>query len=86
MVQLRHARSLSAVEDAVVAFASREGAEMQRQTTIQTGACNTCQELYDAGQTHCACGRPTPYASFEDRAAYEVAAWRLHLERSVQPV
>ena len=53
---------------------------MQRQNLIQTGTCSGCQELYPAGQTHCVCGRPTAYASFEERAAYEVAAWRLYKE------
>lgn len=57
---------------------------MSRQILIQQGTCNTCEELYEAGQTHCVCGRPTPYASFEDRAAYEVAAWRAHKERREQ--
>ncbi|MGH2795521.1 MAG: hypothetical protein ACRDKG_14600 [Actinomycetota bacterium] len=68
------------------AFTGQEGAEMQRQITVQSGTCTSCEELYDAGQSHCACGRPTPYASFEERAAFEVAAWRIHKERSAQTV
>ena len=55
---------------------------MRVDNQVQTGTCNGCEALFEHGQSHCACGRPTPYASFEDRAAYEVAAWRVHLERS----
>lgn len=86
MAQLRHARPLTAMEDADVAFAATQGAQMQRQTITFAGTCSTCQENYGAGQTHCASGHPTPYASFEDRAAYEVAAWRRHQERSAAAV
>ena len=57
---------------------------MSRQIQTQAGTCTGCQEIYEAGQTHCVCGHPTPYASFEDRAAYEVAAWRLHKDRREQ--
>jgi hypothetical protein len=49
-----------------------------------TGNCTGCEELYEVGQSHCVCGRPTPYASFEDRAAYEVAAWRIYQESREQ--
>jgi hypothetical protein len=63
------------------AFDSREG-PMKREIQMYAGTCNTCHESYDAGQSHCAGGHPTPYASFEERAAYEVAAWRLHQERA----
>ena len=57
---------------------------MSRQIQTFAGTCTGCEQIYEAGQTHCACGRPTPYASFEDRAAYEVAAWRLHQESREQ--
>lgn len=59
---------------------------MQRQIPTQPGTCGTCEELYEPGQSHCSSGHPTPYASFAERAAYEVAAWRLHLERSTAGV
>lgn len=59
---------------------------MQREIQIQSGTCSSCQQTFEHGQTHCACGRPTPFASFEERASCEVAAWRLHLERSGQTV
>lgn len=59
---------------------------MQRQIVTVAGTCTTCQEQYEAGQTHCAGGHPTPYASFEERAAYEVAAWRRHQERAASAV
>jgi hypothetical protein len=52
--------------------------------TPTEATCDGCVELIHPGQTHCSCGKPTPYASFEDRAAYEVSAWRLHLERDGQ--
>ncbi len=55
---------------------------MRVDTPIQTATCADCEANFEYGQTHCACGRPTPFASFEDRAAYEVAAWRVHLEHS----
>ena len=57
---------------------------MQRDIGSPKGTCNACEQDFDYGQSHCSCGRPTPYASFSDRAAYEVAAWRQHLERSAQ--
>jgi hypothetical protein len=43
--------------------------------------CQGCQTVVAAGQAHCTCGLPTPYASFQDRAAYEVAQWRVHQEK-----
>jgi hypothetical protein len=55
---------------------------MRAEIQIQTAACNGCEGLFEHGRSHCSCGRPTQFASFEDRAAYEVAAWRVHLERS----
>jgi len=43
--------------------------------------CQGCDRPIDPGQTHCSCGRPTAYASFEERAAFEVAQWRAYRER-----
>jgi hypothetical protein len=54
---------------------------MRVDNQIQTGTCSGCEANFEHGRSHCSCGRPTPFASFEDRAAYEVAAWRVHLER-----
>jgi hypothetical protein len=57
---------------------------MQTQTRTQAGSCTSCETLFEVGQSHCSCGHPTPFASFEERAAFEVTAWRTHLERSAQ--
>ena len=43
--------------------------------------CPGCDDQLSRGQTHCACGRPTQYATFDDRAAYEVSQWRAYRER-----
>lgn len=48
----------------------------------QIYSCSSCERVTGRGETHCDCGRPTSFASFEDRAAYEVAQWRAHRERA----
>ena len=48
----------------------------------QIYSCPSCERVMGRGETHCNCGRPTDFAGFEDRAAYEVAQWRAHRERA----
>lgn len=48
-------------------------------------SCPSCERPIGPGETHCVCGRPTSHASFEDRAAYEVAQWRVYRERASAP-
>lgn len=56
-------------------------AEMNQQIE-RIQSCYRCENVIQSGQTHCVCGRPTMYSSFEERAAFEVAAWREHREHS----
>lgn len=51
-----------------------------KMTTFES--CPSCEAAISPGQSHCSCGRPTQYASFEERAAYEVSLWRAHRDRS----
>ena len=48
---------------------------------VQTENCAQCESYVEPGRGHCSCGRPTRYASFQERAAYEVSQWRAYQER-----
>lgn len=49
--------------------------------TTHANTCPSCDNHVSENQTHCTCGRPTWWASFTERAAYEVAQWRAYKER-----
>jgi hypothetical protein len=53
--------------------------------TSHPDTCPSCESHVTQGQTHCSCGRPTSYASFTDRAAYEVSQWRAYKESVSAP-
>jgi hypothetical protein len=50
--------------------------------TSHPDRCPSCESQLTANETHCTCGRPTRWASFADRAAYEVSQWRAYKERA----
>lgn len=40
-------------------------------------SCHACGTPIERDRKVCVCGIPTPYITFEERAAYELAQWRL---------
>lgn len=46
-----------------------------------TISCSSCDRLVSDGESLCACGQPTEFMSFADRAMWEAAQWRAHRER-----
>ena len=59
---------------------------MKSYTESHTVRCQSCENVVAPGQGYCACGRPTPYTSFSERAAYEVTQWRAYQERAAATV
>lgn len=46
--------------------------------------CRGCDRVISAGSRKCACGRPTPLASFKERAEWEVKQWRAYQAKPVR--
>ena len=50
-----------------------------RRAKVQAELCTSCDAVLDGTAPFCdVCGRPTPFASYEDVTAWEVAQWRAH--------
>ena len=50
-----------------------------RRAKVQALCCNSCDAVIDGTPPFCdVCGRPTPFATYEDTTAWEVAQWRAH--------
>jgi len=50
-----------------------------RRAKVQALYCTSCDSVIDATPAFCeVCGRPTPFATYDDKTAYEVAQWRAY--------
>jgi hypothetical protein len=60
-----------------------DGDAMRRAKVQQQVVCASCDNVIEGAPAFCGvCGRPTPFATYEDQTAYEVAQWRAYSHAS----